>query len=46
VHFPFTVPELIARDRPLVERVRAGHFDALLTPDEQTREWVETLLAA
>jgi hypothetical protein len=46
VHFPFTVPELIARDRPLVERVRAGHFDFLMLPDEQTREWVEKFLAA
>ncbi len=46
VHFPLTVPALIARDRPLVERVRAGHFDSLMTTDEQTREWVQTLLAA
>jgi hypothetical protein len=46
VHFPHTVPELVARDRPLVERVRAGHFDSLMTTDEQTREWVERLLAA
>jgi hypothetical protein len=38
--FPWGVAELIARDRPLVEMLRAGRFDLLMPKDEETRAWV------
>lgn len=37
--FPLTVPKLIALDRPLVERLAAGHFDFLMTQTPGTRKW-------
>jgi hypothetical protein len=36
--FPWRVPELLARDAPLVELLRAGRFDPLLKDDE-LRAW-------
>jgi hypothetical protein len=42
--FPWSAGELIARDRLLVERIRAGDFDFLLQENAQAREWVETRL--
>jgi hypothetical protein len=44
--FPWQVPELIARDRPLVELLQAGHFDFLIPKDEETRSWVAVILGA
>jgi hypothetical protein len=36
--FPWKVPEILAMDRPLVELIRAGRFDPLLT--EEAKGWV------
>jgi hypothetical protein len=44
--FPWGVAECIARDRPLVERLRVGHFDSLMPKDEETREWVAQVVGA
>lgn len=44
--FPLTVPRLIARDRPLVERLSAGDFDFLMTRTEGTRKWVSQVKKA
>ena len=44
--FPWGVTEFIARDRPLVERLRVGHFDSLMPKDEETREWVAQVVGA
>ncbi|WNG40161.1 hypothetical protein F0U61_45625 [Archangium violaceum] len=41
--FPWSATEAIARDRELVKRIRAGHFDFLLTANARAREWVEML---
>jgi hypothetical protein len=57
VRFPFSVPELIARDRPLVEMIKQGRFDPLMYERNktgwrseediaQTREWVSKLLGS
>ncbi len=37
--FPWGTPELIARDAPLVDLIRAGHFDPFLKNDEEARAW-------
>lgn len=42
--FPWSAGEVIARDRVLVERVRAGDFDFLLQQNASAREWVQTRL--
>jgi hypothetical protein len=44
--FPWQVPEIIARDRPLVEMLQAGHFDFLMPKNEETRSWVAMILGA
>jgi len=44
--FPWQVPELIARDKPLVELLQAGRFDFLMPKDEETRTWVARVLGA
>jgi hypothetical protein len=41
--FPWRVPEIIGRDAPLVEMLRAGRFDSLLK-DEEMRAWVEKVV--
>lgn len=41
--FPWSASQFIARDRELVERIRAGHFDSLLRANAPAREWVERL---
>jgi hypothetical protein len=46
INFPWEVPELIARDRPLVELLRAGRFDFLMQSCEDARRWVGEVLAA
>ena len=38
--FPGRCPELIARDKPLVELLQAGRFDFLMRKDEEpARGW-------
>lgn len=44
--FPWSASQVIARDRELVKRVRAGHFDSLLTANARAREWVASLAHA
>ncbi|WP_309892570.1 hypothetical protein [Archangium sp.] len=44
--FPWQVPELIARDLPLVEMLQAGRFDFLMPKNEETRSWVAMILGA
>jgi hypothetical protein len=44
--FPWDVPELVARDRPLVEMLRAGQFDFLMAKNADAREWVSQVLSA
>jgi hypothetical protein len=44
--FPWQVPELIARDQPLVESLQAGRFDFLMPKDEETCSWVAMILRA
>jgi hypothetical protein len=46
LHFPTSVPELIARDRPLVEAVVAGRFNPLLGNDAESLEWVSKVIGA
>ena len=42
--FPWSAAEIIARDRALVERIQAGHFDLLLQGNARAREWVASRL--
>jgi hypothetical protein len=44
--FPWDVPELIARDQPLVELLRAGRFDFLMAKSADARKWVSQVVAA
>ena len=44
--FPWQVPELITRDKPLVELLQAGRFDFLMPKDEEDRSWVARLLGS
>ncbi len=46
LHFPTSVPELVARDRPLVEAVVAGRFNPLMKNDAESLEWVSKVLGA
>ncbi|RKG93536.1 hypothetical protein D7V88_02285 [Corallococcus terminator] len=46
VMFPFAAAELIAQDRPLVDMMRAGRFDRLVTRDEESQRWMQQVLAA
>jgi hypothetical protein len=44
--FPRDVPELLARDGPLVQLLRAGRFDSLMERDAEAREWGAKVLEA
>jgi hypothetical protein len=44
--FPWGVPQLIARDEPLMELVRAGRFDFLTGEDEEGHQWTQRLPAS
>lgn len=44
--FPWSVPELIAQDRPLVELLASGRFEGLMTTAPAEREWVEQVKSA
>ncbi|RKH20433.1 hypothetical protein D7Y13_27180 [Corallococcus praedator] len=46
VMFPFAAAELIAEDRALVDMMRAGRFDGLVTRDEESQRWMQQVLAA
>jgi hypothetical protein len=42
--FPWEIPHVLARDTRLVELLRTGRFEALLRTNEETRQWVESIL--
>lgn len=48
--FPWDVPHLLARDRRLVELIRSGAFEPLLSPaaraDESVQQWLRQILNA
>ncbi len=44
--FPWDIPEIIARDRPLMEMLRAGRFDFLMKKEESIQTWITSVLAA
>lgn len=46
ISFPWQVPDLIARDEPLVKLLRAGRFDFLMEGCEEAHAWVGKVLAA
>jgi hypothetical protein len=43
ITFPWGVPQLIARDGPLLKQVRAGRFDFLTRSDKEAHQWVQQL---
>jgi len=46
INFPWAVPDLVARDEPLVELLRAGRFDFLLESSPDALSWAAKVLAA
>jgi hypothetical protein len=44
--FPWDVPEIIARDQPLVEMLRAGRFEFLMKKEESIQAWTASVLDA
>jgi hypothetical protein len=46
LHFPTRVPDLVARDRALVEAMLEGRFNKLMRDDEECREWISTVVSA
>jgi hypothetical protein len=46
LHFPTSVPDLVARDQPLVNALSAGRFNELMRDGEESREWVSRVIEA
>jgi len=46
VVFPWSVPQLFARDATLLEQIRAGRFDFLMQDDEESQKWARELLTS
>lgn len=46
IHFPESVPELIARDRRLVEMIVAGRFDFIMNPGDEFQDWLARVKSA
>ncbi|WNG43630.1 hypothetical protein F0U60_05615 [Archangium minus] len=46
VEFPTGVPELIARDRRLVELIVAGRFDFIMNLGDEYQEWLDRVRSA
>ncbi|NNB98167.1 hypothetical protein HI113_30145 [Corallococcus exiguus] len=42
--FPFAAARLIAQDTALVEMMRTGRFDGLVTRDEESQRWMQQVL--
>ena len=42
--FPFAAAGLIAQDTALVEMMRTGRFDGLVTRDEESQRWMQQVL--
>jgi len=45
-HFPTSVPDLIARDRPLADALASGRFKKWMRDDEESREWISVITQA
>jgi hypothetical protein len=46
LHFPMSVPGLIARDLQLVAALSSGRFDTLMRNDEEGLQWTSRVIAA
>lgn len=46
IHFPWSVPHIIARDEPLMEQVGANRFDFLTNDVRDALQWLQKLRAA
>ncbi|AKI99206.1 Hypothetical protein AA314_00833 [Archangium gephyra] len=46
IHFPTSVPELIARDRRLVEMISTGRFDFIMNLGDEFQDWLARLKSA
>jgi hypothetical protein len=44
--FPWSVPQLVAQDAPLMELLQDGRFSHLFQHEEGARDWVDEVLAA
>jgi hypothetical protein len=44
LHFPTSVPDVIARDRRLVEALVAGQFKRLMRDDDESRVWISGVI--
>ncbi|RKG69592.1 hypothetical protein D7V80_08410 [Corallococcus sp. CA054B] len=42
--FPFAAAGLVAQDTALVEMMRAGRFDGLVTRDAESQRWMQQVL--
>ena len=43
LHFPWALVDLIARDEPLMARIRAGSFDFLTNNQRAAIDWIQKL---
>ncbi|KFA91611.1 hypothetical protein [Archangium violaceum] len=46
IHFPTSVPELIARDRRLVEMIVTGRFDFIMNLGDEFQDWLARVKSA
>ncbi|KFA91609.1 hypothetical protein Q664_20700 [Archangium violaceum Cb vi76] len=46
IHFPTSVPELIARDRRLVEMIATGRFDFIMNLGDEFQDWLARVKSA
>jgi hypothetical protein len=46
INFPWSMPQFIARDEPLMKQVVDGRFDFLTNNDRDALEWIQKLRAA
>ncbi len=46
IQFPGSVPELIARDRRLVEMLHTGRFDFIMNLGDEFQDWLARVKSA
>lgn len=46
IHFPISVPELIARDQRLVEMIATGRFDFIMNLGDEFQDWLARVKSA
>ncbi|HYO56619.1 hypothetical protein [Archangium sp.] len=46
IHFPISVPELISRDRRLVEMIVTGRFDFIMNLGDEFQDWLARVKSA